>query len=122
MTSLLMCVGFPDWCVCDNCVQEPPRKQVCCGRDPANCWSVTTADELNDAVVNLTDDDLNTEAALFTSTAPPESIAAASPAQKRLLCYRKIFRIFHGIGQLGVQVNMPSCVRKSVPLMYPDRL
>ena len=81
---------------------------------------VTEAYTINDAVLNLNDDDINVEVSVFTSTASPDSIGSATPAQKRLLYYRKFFRIFHGIGMVGNQVDLPSCVRKSEPSTYPD--
>jgi len=121
VTFAVVRVGVPSWCTCGGCVPETVvKKQVCCLRSPEECWCVTEAFPLNDAVLNLVDDDITQEGSVFTTTAPPDSIALATPAQKRLLCYRIFFRIFHGIGSVGNQVDLPSCVRKSVATTYPD--
>ena len=66
------------------------------------------------------DDDLVYHSILFTRTGVPESIDACTPAQKRLICYKKIFMILHGVGTTGVQVALPSCVRFLIDVMYPD--
>ena len=108
------------WCVCDNCQHEDVvAKQRCCGYAPNMCTSITMNDELIEAVTDLTEDDLNNSAVLFTHTNVPDSIDDCTNTQLRLICYRKIFRLVHGIGQTDVKVVLSSCVRKLVSQFYP---
>ena len=86
----------------------------------ADCLSVACSHEIHDVLAGLCEDDLATHGAVFSQTAVPESIADCTPAQKRILCYRKLFRLFHGVGETGVKVALPSCVRAGVNIFSPD--
>lgn len=111
--------GDLEWCVCQRCqVETKVEKQVCCGESPAGCLSVALAQELVD-VVSLVDADLVTHGACLTGQRPP-NIAQATPVQKRLLCYRKLFRVVHGIGTTNVQVPLASCCRAIIDQAYPN--
>ena len=109
-----MCVFFLRYRVCT--VKEP----VCCGFSPSDCLSVINSSEINDALMGLCDDDIQANGDLFSKTEVPESLEDCSPAQRRLLSYRKVFRIIEGVGKKGRKVKLPSCVRKGVTLFFPD--
>ena len=112
------------WCVCNFCSADESKQSimVCCGEPPARCQAIVNGGDITGEVEGLDDDDLVYHSILFTRTGVPESIDACTPAQKRLICYKKIFMILHGVGTTGVhvQVALPSCVRFLIDVMYPD--
>ena len=91
---------------------------MCCGELPDACTSVVMNEEIVDAITDLSDADLEESRVLFTTTAVPDSIDDCTNAQLRLICYRKIFRVVHGIGQANVKVVLGSCCRKLVSQFY----
>ncbi len=93
---------------------------VCCGEPPTRCHAIVNGGDITEAVQGLDDDDLLYHRNLFTRTGVPDSIDVCTPAQKRLICYKKIFMILHGVGTTGVQVALSSCVRFLIDVMYPD--
>ena len=104
--------------MCTNCQAEAqPRKQVCCNFSFNYCLSREHSQELNDLVI-LTQSDFDNNAAVFTSGAVPQ-IGAATNAQKRLVCYRKLFRLLVGVGTTGLKVTLPSCCRAVIDNTHP---
>ena len=95
-------------------------KKICCGEDANNCLSIEHSAEISEAVLELIPEDLMFFSYLFTRTGAPDSLDNCNPAQKRLICYKKIFMMVYGIGQTGVKVQMPSCIRRLVDSTYPD--
>ena len=108
-----------EWCVCSHCQPETdPAKRVCCLQTPAQCDSITNAVGIT-ALLHLTNADIAAHPDLWTTTAPPASVAAMTNPQKRMVCYRKLFRLLFGIGQVGYQVVLPSCCRAPINNLYP---
>ena len=70
-------------------------------------------------LLTLTDEDLGEHAAVFSRSAVP-SLDNLTPAQCRLVCYRKLFRLLVGIGTTGVRLVLPSCCREPIDNTYPD--
>ena len=99
-------------------VEVQQAKQVCCGQEPDDCMSL--ADDVNDALDNLVDEDITANPDLFTTTVAPDSIQDCQPNQLRLLCYRKCFRIVFGVGVTGQKLVLPSCIRNVISQQYPD--
>ena len=77
------------------------------------------AEELIECVT-LSDEDILVNQSLFRRGVVPVHIADLSPAQSRLIAYKKLFRVLHGIGQTGVQVVTPACCRKLISTTFPD--
>ena len=108
-----------EWCVCAHCPPETdPAKRICCLHTPAQCDSVTNAAGIQ-ALLHLTNADIAAHPDLWTTTASPASVPVMTNPQKRLLCYRKLFRLLVGIGQQGHQVALPSCCRAPITNLYP---
>jgi hypothetical protein len=109
----------PEWCVCGNCVPEvAPSKRVCCDQAPAHCDAVSDAAEIH-ALLHLTNADIAAHPDLWTVTAPPVSVLVMTNPQKRIVCYRKLFRLRIGIGTQGHKVALPSCCRSAINTAYP---
>ena len=103
-------------CICTFCVIESNHTmQVCCYE--STC--VTISQIFNDLLL-LTADDLAVNPDIFSRTGVPASIAVMTNKQKRLLAYRKAFRLLIGIGRTGEHVILPSCVRNLVKSIFPD--
>ena len=51
---------------------------------------------------------------------PIEKFENCSSAQKRLVCYYKLYRFLYGNGRLGVRVALPSCCVLRIQNEYPD--
>ena len=110
----------PEWCICTRCpVETNARRQVCCEQPEGYCFTATMAEELAPCL-DLTVDDIQANGNLWRRGPPPESVEAMTPAQKRLIAYRKLFRVLHGIGTGGVQVVTPSCCRHAVSMAFPN--
>ena len=103
--------------MCSRCQAEVvQRKQICCNLNPSSCLRLVHLNDLNN-LVNLVQGDFDQNAVLFDTGAP--QIGAATNAQKRLVCYRKLFRLLHGIGLTGIKVGLPSCCRVMIDTTYP---
>ena len=87
-------------------------------RAPADCEAVTLAAEIQ-ALLQLVDDDIAAHPDLWTRTAPPASVAVMTNKQKRMVCYRKLFRLRRGIGRQGQKEAQPSCCRVPIDNQYP---
>jgi hypothetical protein len=110
---------LPEWCVCSHCVPEVVvAKRVCCMFAPALCDAVTHATEIQ-ALLHLTHADIAAHPDLWTRTPPPASVAVMTNLQKRLVCYRKLFRLLTGIGRQGHWSVLPSCCRAPIGNAYP---
>jgi hypothetical protein len=48
----------------------------------------------------------------------PASVSVMTNAQKRLLSYRKLFRLLFGIGRAKSKVKLPSCCRAHIVAKY----
>ena len=108
-----------EWCVCAHCQPEAvPAKRICCGNAPADCYAVTEAAEIQ-ALLQLVDADIAAHPDLWTTTPPPASVAVMTNRQKRMVCYRKLFRLRVGIGRQGHKVPQPSCCRAPIDNQYP---
>ena len=114
-----LCSKQAEWCVCAHCQPEAePAKRICCGNAPADCEAVTEAAEIQ-ALLQLVDADIAAHPDLWTSTAPPASVAVMTNQQKRMVCYRKLFRLRLGIEVRGQKVGLPSCCRARINNQYP---
>jgi hypothetical protein len=120
LTNVLVFAGSQGWCVCNHCaVETDPRKKICWCLLGNNCTSTVNSQEINDVMTMLNDDNIEEHKSIFTQTAIPLSINVCEPNQKRLICYRKLFRLLHGVGQTGNKVMLPSCVRLQVSTFFP---
>ena len=100
--------------------ESVPTKKVCCGMNRGECIYVVNRDAIEDAILNLSDEDLSNCSSMFVKTGPPLSIGECSLVQIRMICYRKLFRLLFGIGRSGEKVKLSSCVRVSVSELYSD--
>ena len=79
--------------------------------------ALTHAQDIQDLMV-IANHDIAGNLDLWTRTAPPTNVAAMTNPEKRMLCYRKLFRVLHGIGRLHQQLILPSCCRAPIDRLY----
>ena len=103
--------------MCRRCqVEAEARKQICCNLNGGICLRLVHSAELI-SIVNLNQEDFDNNSVLFRSGVP--QLGAATNPQKRLVCYRKMFRLLHGVGLTGHKVGLPSCCRAVIDTTYP---
>lgn len=108
----------PAWCSCEWCAHEvKARRRLCC-RNRATCTRVALADEIAEIVLApITDVDVDRYPWRHSQ---PANAAAATPAQNRMICYRRLWSVLRDAGavQGSSQVVLPSCCRFPVTQMY----
>ena len=109
-------------CVMYNCFFSLLFQQLCNSKLSLKCIIITGTKEEMERSRNRVKSKLSTDGLGEFNGPPIETFENCSNAQKRLVCYYKLYRFLYGIGRLGVRVALPSCCVLRIQNQYPDEV